>query len=44
MAQHTETRRDPAAWSALWAMVLGFFMILVDATIVSTAVPAIMEG
>lgn len=38
------TRQDPAAWSALWAMVLGFFMILVDATIVSTAVPAIMSG
>lgn len=44
MAQHTETRQDPAAWSALWAMVLGFFMILVDATIVSTAIPALMAG
>ena len=35
---------DPRAWHALWAMVLGFFMILVDATIVSTAIPAITAG
>jgi len=30
-------------WPALWAMVIGFFMILVDNTIVSVATPAIME-
>ena len=46
--RHTtaETRdgTDPRAWHALWAMVLGFFMILVDATIVSTAIPAITAG
>ena len=32
---------DP--WHALWAMMVGFFMILVDATIVAVANPAIME-
>ncbi|MGO1515877.1 MAG: DHA2 family efflux MFS transporter permease subunit [Arthrobacter sp.] len=35
---------DRAAWSALWALVIGFFMILVDSTIVATAMPAIMRG
>ncbi len=33
-----------AAWPALWALVLGFFMILVDATIVSIATPALMAA
>ena len=44
MSHTTAERRDgtdPQAWRALWALVLGFFMILVDATIVSTAIPAI---
>ncbi|MBB5633217.1 EmrB/QacA subfamily drug resistance transporter [Cryobacterium mesophilum] len=31
-------------WPALWALVLGFFMILIDTTIVSVANPKIMEG
>lgn len=31
-------------WPALWALVVGFFMILVDTTIVSVANPAIMRG
>src|SRR6478735_321697 len=35
---HTE--RKP--WPALWALVIGFFMILVDSTIVSIANPAIL--
>jgi EmrB/QacA subfamily drug resistance transporter len=30
-------------WPALWALVIGFFMILVDTTIVSIANPAILE-
>ena len=38
------TGTDPRAWHALWALVIGFFMILVDATIVSTAIPAITAG
>jgi EmrB/QacA subfamily drug resistance transporter len=43
---------DPAAvpdmpanpWHALWAMLVGFFMILVDSTIVAVANPSIMDG
>lgn len=31
-------------WPALWALVIGFFMILIDTTIVSVANPKIMEG
>ncbi|MGV0873412.1 DHA2 family efflux MFS transporter permease subunit [Mycolicibacterium sp. XJ879] len=38
--------RDPEsrnAWRALWAMMVGFFMILVDATIVAVANPSLMD-
>ena len=39
-APHPEhAERNP--WPALWALVIGFFMILVDTTIVSVANPAI---
>ena len=31
-------------WPALWSLVIGFFMILIDTTIVSVANPRIMEG
>jgi EmrB/QacA subfamily drug resistance transporter len=37
-----ETMAKP--WPALWTLVIGFFMILVDSTIVSVATPAIMKG
>jgi EmrB/QacA subfamily drug resistance transporter len=35
-------RADTSPWSALWAMMVGFFMILLDATIVAVANPSIM--
>ncbi|RZT83901.1 EmrB/QacA subfamily drug resistance transporter [Pseudonocardia sediminis] len=31
-------------WPALWALVIGFFMILVDATIVTVATPALLSS
>lgn len=34
--------RRPNPWHALWAMMIGFFMIMVDSTIVAIANPTIM--
>ncbi|AAT89949.1 multidrug MFS transporter [Leifsonia xyli subsp. xyli] len=36
--------RERKPWPALWALVIGFFMILIDTTIVSVANPSIMKG
>ena len=36
------TPQSANPWHALWAMMVGFFMILVDATIVAVANPSIM--
>ncbi|WAX56037.1 DHA2 family efflux MFS transporter permease subunit [Jatrophihabitans cynanchi] len=44
MADQLILDENPNPWPALWALVLGFFMILVDTTIVFVAVRAIMEG
>jgi EmrB/QacA subfamily drug resistance transporter len=35
---------DIKPWPALWSLIIGFFMILIDTTIVSVANPAILRG
>lgn len=42
--QGNVSARPENPWNALWAMMVGFFMILVDATIVAVANPTIMEA
>ncbi|AMS06391.1 MFS transporter [Acidipropionibacterium acidipropionici] len=45
---HYSSRQTPAEeirpWPSLWAMLIGFFMILIDTTIVSVANPSIQRG
>lgn len=36
--------RTDNPWTALWALLVGFFMILLDATIVAVANPSIMDA
>ena len=43
-ADDREARQAANPWHALWALLVGFFMILVDATIVAVANPAIMDA
>ncbi|MCI1748795.1 MAG: MFS transporter [Acidipropionibacterium sp.] len=40
--QMAENQKKP--WPSLWAMLIGFFMILIDMTIVSVANPSIQRG
>ncbi|WP_084638268.1 MFS transporter [Gordonia shandongensis] len=45
MTTHTTGHDLPAnPWPALWALVIGFFMVLVDTTIVAVANPAIKSA
>ena len=38
------TTRQYKPWPALWSLIIGFFMILIDTTIVSVANPSIQRG
>ncbi|HEY0247271.1 MAG TPA: DHA2 family efflux MFS transporter permease subunit [Gryllotalpicola sp.] len=40
----TTNTKEIRPWPALWALVIGFFMILIDTTIVSVANPSIQKG
>ena len=43
MERFDDPRRTASPWHALWAMMVGFFMILLDATIVAVANPEILQ-
>jgi EmrB/QacA subfamily drug resistance transporter len=43
-ATTTTPSTEKKPWPALWALIIGFFMILIDTTIVSVANPAIQRG
>lgn len=43
-ASTTSDPRLDKPWAALWSLVIGFFMILVDSTIVTIAMPEIISG
>jgi EmrB/QacA subfamily drug resistance transporter len=44
MTTTTTSTRQYKPWPALWSLVIGFFMILIDTTIVSVANPSIQRG
>ncbi|MCH6469372.1 DHA2 family efflux MFS transporter permease subunit [Sinomonas terrae] len=44
MTPHETHTKEIRPWPALWALVIGFFMILIDTTIVSVANPSIQTG
>ncbi|MGL4832382.1 MAG: DHA2 family efflux MFS transporter permease subunit [Propionibacteriaceae bacterium] len=42
--QEPEHHYPDRPWPAVWSLVVGFFMILLDGTVVTVAMPAIMAG
>ncbi|MGA4508780.1 DHA2 family efflux MFS transporter permease subunit [Propionibacteriaceae bacterium G1746] len=44
LAGEPAARESRQAWLALWSLLFGFFMMLVDSTIVSIATPTLMQA